>query len=59
MTKGKDSVIAYASRYNNNAKAQYKSYEVECLGAVWEIAHCRCYLYANEFRLVTDPCSSC
>jgi hypothetical protein len=51
---GKEFVIAYASRSNNNAKAQYSLYEGECLAAIWVIAHFRCYLYGNEFLLVTD-----
>jgi hypothetical protein len=51
---GKEFVIAYASRSNNNAEAQYSSYERECLAAIWAIAHFLCYLYGNEFLLVTD-----
>jgi hypothetical protein len=31
---GKEFVIAYASRSNNNADAQYNSYEGECLAAI-------------------------
>jgi hypothetical protein len=51
---GKEFVIAYASRSNNNAEAQYSSHEGECLATIWVIAHFRCYLYGNEFLLVTD-----
>jgi hypothetical protein len=51
---GKEFVIAYASRSNNNVEAQYSSYEGECLATIWAIAHFRCYLYGNEFLLVTD-----
>jgi hypothetical protein len=51
---GKEFVIAYASRSNNNAEAQYRSYEREYLAAIWAIAHFLCYLYGNEFLLVTD-----
>jgi hypothetical protein len=50
----KEFVIAYASQSNNNAEAQYSSYEGECLAAIWAIAHFRCYLYGNEFLLVID-----
>lgn len=51
---GKEFVVAYASRSNNNAEAQYSSYESECLAAIWAIAHFHCYLYGNKFLLVTD-----
>jgi hypothetical protein len=51
---GKEFMIAYTSRFNNNTEAQYNSYEGECLAAIWAIAHFRCYLYGNEFLLVTD-----
>jgi hypothetical protein len=50
----KEFVITYASRSNNNGEAQYNSYEGECLAAIWAIVHFRCYLYDNEFLLVTD-----
>jgi hypothetical protein len=51
---GKEFVIAHASRSNNNAEAQYSSYEGEYLAAIWAIAHFLCYLYGNEFLLVTN-----
>jgi hypothetical protein len=51
---GKEFVIAYASWSNNNIEAQYNSYEGECLATIWAIAHFRCYLYGNEFLLVTN-----
>jgi hypothetical protein len=51
---GKEFVIAYTSWSNNNVEAQYSSYEGEYLAATWAIAHFRCYLYGNEFLLVTD-----
>ena len=40
---GKEFVIAYANRSNNNAEAQYSSYEKECLAPIWAIAHFLCY----------------
>jgi hypothetical protein len=52
--EGKEFVIVYASQSNNNAEAQYSSYEGECLAAIWAIAHFLCYLYGNEFLLVTN-----
>ena len=36
---GKEYVIAYASRSNNDAKAKYSSYEGECLAIIWAVAH--------------------
>ena len=54
MIEAKEFMVAYASRSNNNAKAEYSLYEGECLVAVWAIAHFQCYLYGSEFLLVTD-----
>ena len=36
---GKEFMIVYASRSNNNTEAQYSSYEGECLAAIWTIAY--------------------
>jgi transposase InsO family protein len=51
---GKEYVIAYASRSNNDAEAKYSSYEGECLAVVWAVAHFHPYLYGQSFTLVTD-----
>ena len=50
----KEFVIAYASQSNNNIEAQYSLYKREYLAAIWAFAHFLCYLYGNNFLLVTD-----
>ena len=51
---GREFVIAFATRSNNNTESNYSSYEGEALAAVWAIAHFRPYLYGQRFTLVTD-----
>ena len=51
---GREYVVAYPSRSNNTAKANYSSYEGEALAAMWAIAHIWPYLYGECFTLVTD-----
>jgi hypothetical protein len=49
--KGKEYVIAYASRSNNKVENNYFSYEGECLVVVWAIIHFRPYFYGTKFIL--------
>ena len=51
---GREYVVAYASRSNNTAEANYSSYKEKTLAAVWAIAHFRPYFYGQCFTLVTD-----
>ena len=51
---GRECVVAYASRSNNTAEANYSSYEGEAFVAVWAIADFRPYLYGQRFTLVTN-----
>jgi len=51
---GREYVIAFASRSNNNVESKYSSYEGEALATVWAIAHFQPYLYSQHFNLVTD-----
>ena len=37
--EGKDFLVAYANKANNNVEAQYTLYEEECLVVVWAIVH--------------------
>ena len=51
---GREYVIAFAYKSNNNAESNYSSYEGEVLAAVWAITYFRPYLYGQRFTLVTD-----
>jgi site-specific DNA-cytosine methylase len=49
-----EQVIAFASRSNNKAEANYSSYEGECLAVKWAVTHFRCYLWGNSCVVITD-----
>ncbi|KAE8956529.1 hypothetical protein PR001_g31704, partial [Phytophthora rubi] len=46
--------IAFASKVNNDAEANYPITEVECLAVVWSVKLFRPYLYGRMFEIVTD-----
>ncbi|CAB4440181.1 unnamed protein product, partial [Rhizophagus irregularis] len=52
--KGKEVVIAYASRSLLPAEENYLITELECLGIVWRIQHFHKYLIDRRFKVITD-----
>ncbi|POM73499.1 LOW QUALITY PROTEIN: Gag-pol fusion protein [Phytophthora palmivora] len=46
--------IAYASKVNNDAEANYSITELECLAVVWSVKLFRPYLYGRAFTIITD-----
>ena len=51
---GREYVIAFASKSNNNAESNFSFYEGEVLAGVWAIARFQLYLYLQQFTLVSD-----
>jgi hypothetical protein len=47
-------VVEYGSSTNNNAEANYSSYEGELLAVKKGIEHYRYYLFGRKFQIVTD-----
>jgi len=52
--KGKEVVIAYASRSLNPAEKKYAITDQECLAIMWAIEHFHKYLIGKKFTIVTD-----
>jgi hypothetical protein len=46
--------MAFASKVNNNAEANYSITELECLAVVWAVKLFRPYLYGRTFEIITD-----
>ena len=55
--KGKEVVIAYASRQLRPSEIKYAAIQKECLAIVWGIKHFHYYLYGQpNFTVITDHC---
>ena len=52
--KGKEVVIAYASRSLREAEKNYPITELEGLAVIWGIEHFHKYLIGKKFKIITD-----
>jgi len=52
--KGREIVIAYASRSLQGAEIRYPITELECLAVIWGIKHFHKYLVNRKFKVITD-----
>ena len=51
---GVEYAIAYASRMNSTAEANFSAYEGEVSAVVWAVQKFRYWLWGAEFKLITD-----
>ncbi|CAB4420776.1 unnamed protein product [Rhizophagus irregularis] len=52
--EGKEVVISYASKSNNNTEANYPITDLECLAIVWGIRYFHKFLIGRKFKVITD-----
>jgi hypothetical protein len=53
--KGKEYVIAYASKSNNMVESNYSSYEGECFVVVWVVIHFKALFLWHQVHFVYQP----